>query len=292
MSAKTDCHAAAAASEVERIAAAASLRETPCGDGTMPWRSWGTGAPLVLLHGGSGSWTHWIRNIEYFARRHRVVAPDLPGLGDATSLPATAGVDAVANTCADGIDAVVGAERIDLVAFSWGCTVAGAVAARLGARVRSLLLVGPAALGADRWGSMQPLRRRWRGMTDDDLWQINRDNLARLMIGEPERIDTLAVYLQVENTRRSRFDSPQFARTTLLFDALCATTCPLRVVYGDRDAPVAPEFPSRRERVLAARHDAEFDVVPGYGHWLQYEWAGFNDYLSSWLAVTSRGPTP
>ena len=25
----------------------------------VSWRSWGKGTPLVLLHGGYGSWRHW-----------------------------------------------------------------------------------------------------------------------------------------------------------------------------------------------------------------------------------------
>ena len=37
--------------------------ETPCGDGSLVWRVWGSGPPLILLHGGYGSWTHWIRNV-------------------------------------------------------------------------------------------------------------------------------------------------------------------------------------------------------------------------------------
>src|SRR3990172_888777 len=48
---------------VDAIARAARRIETPWGAGTMVWRVWGSGEPLVLFHGGSGSWTHWIRNI-------------------------------------------------------------------------------------------------------------------------------------------------------------------------------------------------------------------------------------
>jgi pimeloyl-ACP methyl ester carboxylesterase len=65
-----------------RLDAAATRMETPTGAGNMVWRSWGSGPVLVLLHGGSGSWRHWVRNIEYFARDRRVIAPDLPGLGE------------------------------------------------------------------------------------------------------------------------------------------------------------------------------------------------------------------
>ena len=37
----------------------------PCGDGRMPIRQWKNGGAekVILLHGGSGSWLHWARNI-------------------------------------------------------------------------------------------------------------------------------------------------------------------------------------------------------------------------------------
>ena len=39
---------------VAGVAAKAERLETPCGDGVMVWRVWGSGPPLVLLHGGYG----------------------------------------------------------------------------------------------------------------------------------------------------------------------------------------------------------------------------------------------
>jgi hypothetical protein len=49
--------------QVEGVAAEARMFETPCGDGDMVWHVWGDGPPLVLFHGGYGSWTHWIRKV-------------------------------------------------------------------------------------------------------------------------------------------------------------------------------------------------------------------------------------
>ena len=72
---------------VEGIAAEADRVETSCGDGRMVWRLWGSGPPLVLLHGGYGSWMHWIRNVLPLSRRFRVIAPDLPGLGKSATPP-------------------------------------------------------------------------------------------------------------------------------------------------------------------------------------------------------------
>src|SRR5579872_798715 len=57
---------------VAELDARATTVATPCGSGRMVWRCWGEGTPLVLLHGGYGSWTHWIRNIDGLAARHRV----------------------------------------------------------------------------------------------------------------------------------------------------------------------------------------------------------------------------
>src|SRR3546814_2920540 len=67
---------------VRRIESLARRRTTPCGSGHMVWRLWGDGPPLVLLHGGHGSWTHWLRNIPVLAEHFTTIVPDLPGYGD------------------------------------------------------------------------------------------------------------------------------------------------------------------------------------------------------------------
>src|SRR5688500_7346054 len=76
--------------EALRVLALARRHATPCGDGELVWHVWGDDAddPLVLLHGGSGSWTHWIRNVEALAAAgRRVLAADLPGCGDSAVHP-------------------------------------------------------------------------------------------------------------------------------------------------------------------------------------------------------------
>src|SRR6185295_19822150 len=75
------------AAAVDAIARAARKHRTPCGDGQMVWRVWGAGEPLFLFHGGSGSWTHWIRNIAVLSRHYELWVPDIPGLGDSAMPP-------------------------------------------------------------------------------------------------------------------------------------------------------------------------------------------------------------
>ncbi len=60
----------------------ATCVETPCGNAGLVWHLWGQGSaahpPVVLLHGGSGSWTHWLRNIQPLVDGgRRVLAADL-----------------------------------------------------------------------------------------------------------------------------------------------------------------------------------------------------------------------
>ena len=268
----------------------------------MPWRIWRSGeassrpVPLVLMHGGSGSWTHWLRNIEVLARRYRVLVPDLPGLGDAGALTPPYTVEQVATIVDQGLAKALRAAPIDhltpttsdppsfhLAAFSWGSTIAGQIAALRGAQVRSLALIGPAAIGPFPLGKMQPLRKRWRGITAAEQHEVSRHNLQQLMLHDPDKIDDLAIHLQSENTDRARFHSPQFARSEILLDALARTTVPLSVIYGEFDGPIYPHIEDRRQRLLRARPDLEFHIAPSVGHWAQYEWAGYNDYLQAWL---------
>ncbi|KAB2902179.1 MAG: alpha/beta fold hydrolase, partial [Burkholderiaceae bacterium] len=88
---------------VRRLQALAQRRTTPvdpdagAAAGEIVWHVWGERrpgvAPLVLFHGGSGSWTHWVRNIDTLVAEGRQLwVPDLPGFGD--SAPPLGGTDA------------------------------------------------------------------------------------------------------------------------------------------------------------------------------------------------------
>lgn len=254
----------------------------------MVFRRWNPGAPdtVVLFHGGSGSWTHWIRNIEALSARFEVIAPDLPGLGDSAALPAGYTAEDAAHWVRRGLAEMLGDRSFQLVAFSWGCTVAALIASAFGSRLASLMLVGPAAMGPMPMPTrMRPLLRRNPDMTEDEVFETNRENLARLMIHDRSRIDDLAVLLQTENTNRSRFNSPRFARSTRVLDGLRGTRMPLRVVYGEYDAPAHPNFGPREDKLREIRPDVVFDVIPDGGHWLQYELADtFNAMCLDWLS--------
>ena len=282
---------------VEQIAHDATLHHTPCADGTLPIRYWpalntdgDADAPVLLIHGGAGSWTHWIRNIQSLRQRRDVIVPDLPGLGDAATLPRGYSPSDAAGPVTDAIrELSLSSRGLHVVGFSWGATVASLIALELGSSLRSLCLVGPGALGDIPLGEgMKPILGRDADMTEADLRALNRENLYRLMFANPDSADELAVYLQGINTARSRFNSPRFAKTNIVKDSLSKISDPTAVIYGDRDAPAWRHRDIRREIVRQVCPHAVFEVMVG-GHWLQYESADeFNRWLATWLGRNDR----
>jgi 2-hydroxy-6-oxonona-2,4-dienedioate hydrolase len=265
---------------VEGVAAEALRVETPCGDGAMVWRIWGAGPALVLLHGGYGSWTHWIRNVLPLSRAYSVIAPDLPGLGESATPPEPHTAEGLARIVIDGLDIVLPRqERLHLAGFSFGGVLGGHVAAQLGERVRAFTVVGSNGLGLVR----QPtdLKRVPAGASGDEALAIHRHNLGALMIADPAKIDELAVYIQSQNAPRGRVRSRRFSRADTLVRVLPHVTARLDGIWGGRDATAWPHLDERARMLRSFQPEARFEIIDGAGHWVQYEAADhFNPLLA------------
>jgi len=269
---------------VARIERAASRIETPCGDGTMVWRIWGAGPPLVLLHGGYGSWTHWLRNVEPLATRYRVIVPDLPGLGD-SALPAPPhSAESLAAIIRQGLDEIVPpSTTIALAGFSFGSVIGGHVAAQMGARIAAFLMIGAAGLGEPR-PRRADLKRVEPGMSADEIAATQKHNLATLMFGDPQRIDALAVHLQNTNTRRARLDSRPIAFTDTLILTLPRATARLGAIWGEKDSTCVPYIEQKFEVLRDIRPNVYCEIIADAGHWVQWEQpAAFEKILTAFI---------
>ena len=274
---------------VEGVAAEAQRIETPCGDGGMVWRIWGAGPPLVLFHGGYGSWTHWIRNVLPLSRAFTVIAPDLPGLGESANPPEPHTAEGLARILVEGLDIVAPRrERLHLAGFSFGGVLGGHVAAQFGDRVRAFIVVGSNGLGLIR----QPtdLQRVPPGASGEEALAVHRHNLGALMIADAAKIDELAVYVQSTNAPRGRVRSRRFSRTGTLIQALPRVTAQLSGIWGGRDAGAYPYLDERRRVLDEIQPGLRFEIIPGAGHWVAYEAADrFNPLLAAIAMANGQG---
>jgi pimeloyl-ACP methyl ester carboxylesterase len=270
-----------------RLEQAAQRFTSPCGEGTMVWRCWGSGPPLVLLHGGAGSWRHWVRNIDSFARTHRVVVPDLPGLGESALPPLPTTLQANAEIICRGIDVVVGTDAgYDLAGFSYGGVIAGDIGLLHGARLRSVTIVGSNRLGLPcTWPDMV----RVRHLTGAERAAAHAINLSRLMIADVTKIDDLAVAIQDWNTDRARVTSHNIAANNALVDSLPGLPARVKLngIYGGSDVSSGSPIAEKAAVLRRLRPDVDLRIIPGAGHWVIYEAAdAFNAALADMLRAT------
>lgn len=254
-----------------RVDAAGERVTTPCGDGEMVWRIFGDGPPLLLIHGGHGAWSHWIRNIPALARHRRLLVPDLPGHGGSSKPPEPVTGHGLAAIVADGLTRLIARDvPCDIAGFSFGGIMSGCVAAQLGDRIGKLVICGSNGLGLPR--SMLGGFRHWRGVTDPAARaEAHRTNLAILMFADAAKIDDLAIYVQSVNTPNARIKTRHIAMTDILAQALPKATARLAGIWGERDGYAHAYMEERKRLFRSIQPDCEFHVLPGAGHWVQYE---------------------
>ncbi|MET0587269.1 MAG: alpha/beta hydrolase [Novosphingobium sp.] len=256
---------------VAEIEGRARRVETPCADGTMAWRIWGsdTGrAPVVLGHGAQGAWSHWIRNIDALVESGRlVIAADLPGHGDSDDpeTPDHAGISAV---LVQGLREILGPGRqVDLVGFSFGGVAFSYFAASYPELVRRVIIVGCGGLDTpDGHVNLQ----RVGGLQGEERRAALKSNLLGLMLHHPESADDLAIHLLVRNAKRSTINPQELVLPDKLALVLPDVPVPVDAIWGELDRP-HPD-PRVQEEVIRRSHpDTDFRVIADAGHWAMYE---------------------
>lgn len=267
--------------DLAQLRGSATRIETPCGDGSVVWHCWGdTGEPVVLLHGGSGSWTHWVRNVSALTAHGRmVIAPDLPGFGDSSLPPDGRDGDVMPRWLNDGLNQIIGDRACAVVGFSFGAMVGTLMASQFPERVNQLVLVGAPALsevpmprmGLRSWDHIDP------GAQRDD---IHHYNLSALMFANPDRIDELAIRLHEKNIERDRLRSRRLPRTNIVVRTLPEVRCPVAGIWGQLDAVYHERSHTIEPALNVAPDYRGLTVIADAGHWVQYEYADqFNQAL-------------
>ncbi len=246
--------------------------------GPMVWHEWGHesldqgASTLVLLHGGSGSWTHWIRNVApLVADGFHVLAVDLPGFGD-SALPENGGdVDALIEPLHAAWQMLRASDHVSFLGFSFGGMTAALWLAAYPQDATNLILVGSPGLGI-KSPHRVPLKG-WRHLPTQALQlEAHRHNLLALMLHDENKLDELAMTVHRLNVARDRMPRRRLSGTPIVADALPLIACPVHVIYGEWDALYHGCMTDVENLVKNITPQlASWQLVAGSGHWVQFE---------------------
>jgi pimeloyl-ACP methyl ester carboxylesterase len=273
--------------EISRVEALSKRIVQPYAWGNAVWHVWGaahqaveqslqgqamavTGnvskPPLVLLHGGSGSWTHWLRNVEHLSQSRPVWALDIPGFGDSSLPDGVSDADGLVPYVAEILANTFSGDGVDVMGFSFGGMTAGLVAAEYPNLIRQLILIGAPGLGLFR--KELPMRGMTPNMDADAQRKVHQHNLNAMMFAHPSSVTDEVIDLQQANVARDRLRRRRIARTDVLAQAQTQWNCPVHGVWGERDAlyqGTLSQVPQVLPRMVS------FAVVPDAGHWVMFE---------------------
>ncbi|MEE4661302.1 MAG: alpha/beta hydrolase, partial [Halieaceae bacterium] len=164
------------AESAARLLESAEQHFTPCGNGRLQWQQWSdAGPPLLLLHGGFGSWNHWYANIDRLRRERALWTLDMPGLGASGDVFRQARPQHFAAIIAPGLRRFMGRRSVDIAAFSFGAMVGVHLVDAV--RCSRFFAIGAAGCGALH--VQVPLEAPPRD--DSAAFDVHRRNLRALM---------------------------------------------------------------------------------------------------------------
>lgn len=234
------------------------------------WHRFGDASlePLVLLHGGSGSWTHWIRNVLPLSKERCIYAVDLPGMGDSQLPQGVVDADDIAIHLASGLEALFAKDAIDMMGFSFGGLSAGFIASEHPQRIKRLIMVGIPGLGL--FGPPMRLRGLLPGMDKQEVLSVMENNLLAMMLNNQESIDLAVLHLQAHNVLRDRLRKRRLARGDCLLEEQKKWSCEVHSIWGERDV-LYQDTMALIPGALAQCNHVSHQVIKSAGHWVMYE---------------------
>ena len=199
------------------------------------YRVTGAGAPIVLVHGLSGSWRWWRRVVPALAAEHCIYLVDLPGFGSLSSRGFR--LAGAAEWLSEFLD-VAGLSSAAVVGHSMGGLDCARLAALRPDRVDALVLVAPSGVPSGRTlvGHVLPLLTAMR---------LSTPSFLPVLVADAARAGPLTLL-------RAAGDLV----TADVRGELASVRAPTLLVWGERDPlvehAVAEEWRGQLERVEVA----------------------------------------
>ena len=213
----------------------------------------GSGAALVLLHGGLSNRDDFDAQLADLTARYRVWRPDRRGHGATPDVPGPITYDNMADDTIEFLERVVG-EPAHLIGYSDGAMVGLLVALRRPDLVRKLVVMG---LYVNGGGEAEWFGRYVRDATAATVPESLRRAYGERSPDGPDHFDVVAE--KILHLWRTEPDLP--------VDALRDLAVPTLVLQGDDDI-VTLEHGVAMARAIP---DVQLGVVPGTSHMVPYE---------------------
>lgn len=252
-------------------------------EGPLHFVEAGVGEALLLIHGGHGSWTHWIANIETLARTRRVIALDMPGFGASFNPQPAYSIEQYAGVVSAVLDSLR-IERAAIAGFSFGCIVASAAARGEPNRISHLALVNAPGIGPT-----SPIATRLtKALSELSVRKGLRlgatESLRQMQLFNHGLIDDEVVNMMLANLRQTRFvsrDVSQSIRTDLI---LHGVRQPILIFIGREDVHRQFGLSGALRTIVQHAPHAQICMVERAAHWLQYDRADlFNERLGAFI---------
>ncbi|MSQ55948.1 MAG: alpha/beta hydrolase [Limnohabitans sp.] len=251
--------------------------------GKQIWHVWNEQAkrPLILLHGGSGSWTHWVRNVLPLSQDRAVWAVDLPGFGDSQVPPEAKDVDDIFSSVSQSIAELHPLQSVDVMGFSFGGLLASYIAAHHPHIIQQLVLVGVPGLGMNK--NRLVIKSVNTSITKQERFAVHQNNLLVLMLHSEHSIDEETLQIQDDNILRDRLKKRRIAKTEIVRELQKLWTCPVHAIWGEHDAYYKDMLDQAADRLKDCDLKSN-TIIKHAGHWVQYESAQeFNETVKRYL---------
>ncbi|MCR4327906.1 MAG: alpha/beta fold hydrolase [Patescibacteria group bacterium] len=244
----------------------------------LRYAKYGSGTPIILLHGGTFGWGAWYANIKELGIHHTVYALDLPGAGNSSSLDYKT-MD-FQNDFVNVVTAFLRALECEcsVVGHSFGAWIAVHVARKI--PVRSMVLVDPVGFSTHatfsdlmiaQYSIAKIISKTALRTNNND---IGLEGLLRSAFRNRETVlpDAFLKYFNDTMKRHHNllFISRLVAQRKKLFfnDDKIVFSCPTRILWGVHD-PITPIAHSQDS--LKKIYNARIELFPQSGHVPQIE---------------------
>jgi pimeloyl-ACP methyl ester carboxylesterase len=238
---------------------------------TVKYYRYGTGAPLVYLHGAAGL-PAFTPDLEILAQHFTVIAPLHPGFGSTGEEHLHADVLKFTLHTWDVLDALGIGEPI-LVGHSLGGMLAAEMAAVEPRRVKKLVLVGAAGLWLDDCPTADFFAMKPEELADAAFYDPQSEP-AKAFLALPQDKDAAnEVMLQRLKglAAAGRFLWPLPDRG--LSERLYRVKAPTLLLWGAGDKLIPPPYAGAFQRLLTGSEEVKVHMIPRAGHMVLWEQA-------------------